>query len=88
VPSLLTAAALWFVCYRVGFQFDRLVHDGSVVGNNGSRDAKDGYSQVATKEENADLEADRIGLTAVEEQNTDGDADDTSGDTNNVELTP
>ena len=86
VPSLLTAAALWFVCYRVGFQFDRLIHDGSVVGHDMSRDAKDGYSKVATHEENADLEADQIGLSADEEENIDGDADD--HDTNNVELMP
>jgi AAA family ATP:ADP antiporter len=88
VPSLLTAAALWFVCYRVGFQFDRLVQDGSIVGHDDdvSRDTKGGYSKVATQEENADLEADQIGLSADEEENIDGDADD--HDTNNVELMP
>jgi hypothetical protein len=88
VPSFLTAAGLWFVCYRVGFKFDSLVRDGSVVGHDVSPDAKDGYSKVATNEENADLESDRIGLTADEERNTDGDADDSTSDTNNVELTP
>jgi AAA family ATP:ADP antiporter len=88
VPSLLTAAALWFVCYRVGFQFDSLVHNGSVVGHDLSRDAKDGYSKVATNEENADLEADQSGLTAEEEQNTDVDADNTASNNNSVELTP
>lgn len=31
-PSLLTAAALWFVCYRVGTQFDDLVESGTIVG--------------------------------------------------------
>ena len=88
LPSLLTAVALWFVCYRVGFQFDRLIHDGSVVGHDVSGDGKDGYSKVAANEENADLEADQIGLMADEEQNTNGDANDTAHDTNNVELTP
>jgi hypothetical protein len=32
VPSLLTAGALWFVCYRVGIEFDRLVQGGEIVG--------------------------------------------------------
>jgi ATP/ADP translocase len=31
-PSLLTAAALWFVCYRVGTQFEELVVSGNIVG--------------------------------------------------------
>ncbi|GAX18615.1 hypothetical protein FisN_10Hh178 [Fistulifera solaris] len=31
-PSLLTAALLWWVCYRVGEQFDELVASGTVVG--------------------------------------------------------
>lgn len=78
MPSLLTAAALWFVCYRVGFQFDRLVQDGSIVGHDdaSSRDTKGGYSKVATQEDNADLEAEQTGLSADDH------------DTNNVELTP
>ena len=31
-PSLLTAAALWWVCYRVGSQFDVLAETGTTVG--------------------------------------------------------
>lgn len=31
-PSLLTAAALWYVCYRVGTQFEDLVENGTIVG--------------------------------------------------------
>lgn len=31
-PSLLTAAALWFVCFRVGWQFEKLVATGTIVG--------------------------------------------------------
>jgi ATP:ADP antiporter, AAA family len=31
-PSLLTATGLWFVCYRVGLQFDELVESGTIVG--------------------------------------------------------
>jgi AAA family ATP:ADP antiporter len=31
-PSLLTAALLWWVCYRVGEQFENLVASGIVVG--------------------------------------------------------
>lgn len=31
-PSLLTAALLWWVCYRVGEQFDDLVASGTIVG--------------------------------------------------------
>jgi len=32
VPSLLTAGALWYVCYNVGIAFDRLVKEDRVVG--------------------------------------------------------
>lgn len=31
-PSLLTAIALWFVCYRAGNQFNRLLETGMIVG--------------------------------------------------------
>jgi AAA family ATP:ADP antiporter len=31
-PSLLTSAALWWVCYQVGERFDRLIATGSIVG--------------------------------------------------------
>lgn len=38
VPSLLTAVALWVVCYYVGESFDHLVEHGVVVGSNDGDD--------------------------------------------------
>lgn len=32
IPSVLTAAALWFTCYLVGIEFDRLLATGEIVG--------------------------------------------------------
>jgi len=46
-PSLLTAAALWYVCYRVGALFDRLVETDTVVGL-GAGNLKSDYSHLAT----------------------------------------
>jgi ATP/ADP translocase len=31
-PSLLTAAALWYVCYKIGSHFEHLVESGTIVG--------------------------------------------------------
>jgi AAA family ATP:ADP antiporter len=31
-PSLLTAAALWFICYTVGIRFDELLETGEIIG--------------------------------------------------------
>ena len=32
VPSLLTAAGLWVICYYAGIEFDRLLVTGNIVG--------------------------------------------------------
>ena len=32
LPSILSAAGLWFVCYYVGKEFDRLLASGKIVG--------------------------------------------------------
>jgi AAA family ATP:ADP antiporter len=40
-PSLLTAAALWYVCYRVGSQFDHLVETRTIVGMDDEDDDND-----------------------------------------------
>lgn len=32
LPSLLTAAALWFICYVVGIRFDELLETGEIIG--------------------------------------------------------
>jgi ATP:ADP antiporter, AAA family len=45
-PSLLTAAALWWVCYRVGEQFDSLVESGTIVGSEENTRSSSGYSDI------------------------------------------
>jgi TLC ATP/ADP transporter len=37
-PSLMTAAALWYVCYRVGTQFDTLIDTDTIVGTDDDND--------------------------------------------------
>jgi hypothetical protein len=32
IPSVLTAMALWIVCYAVGMEFDALLENGDIVG--------------------------------------------------------
>jgi AAA family ATP:ADP antiporter len=84
IPSLLTAAALWLVCYRAGIQFDGLVRDDRVVGVNatGSSPIKAAakYDKVSTDENEHDIE-DVQGLTAEESTKWDDDE-------NNFELKP
>lgn len=88
VPSLLTAAALWLVCYRAGIQFDGLIRDDMVVG----RDATDStpikvagrYAKLSTQDHNDDIEDVKQGLTAEESD----DADDGTGDSDHIELKP
>jgi AAA family ATP:ADP antiporter len=84
VPSLLTAAALWLVCYRAGIQFDRLVGEGRVVGINatGSSPIKRSKYDKLTTNENDDLEDVQVGLTAESEDGE--DATDPAG----IELKP
>jgi len=82
IPSLLTAAALWFVCYRAGIQFDGLIRDGKVVGRGatGTSPRKSKYDKLTTREEDDDdVEDVQRGLTADES----GDAAD-----EDIELKP
>lgn len=37
-PSILSAVALWYVCYRVGIEFEKLVQSGKIVGQQRSAD--------------------------------------------------
>eukprot|EP00543_Licmophora_paradoxa_P005107 CAMPEP_0202448844 /NCGR_PEP_ID=MMETSP1360-20130828/7636_1 /ASSEMBLY_ACC=CAM_ASM_000848 /TAXON_ID=515479 /ORGANISM="Licmophora paradoxa, Strain CCMP2313" /LENGTH=124 /DNA_ID=CAMNT_0049066577 /DNA_START=6 /DNA_END=380 /DNA_ORIENTATION=- len=41
VPSFVTAAGLWYVCFKVGIEFDKLVANGSIVGHDNPDDDDD-----------------------------------------------
>ena len=49
IPSLLSAAGLWVVCYYVGIEFDRLLATGKIVGLEQSVDPAT-YKRVADRE--------------------------------------
>lgn len=84
VPSLLTAAALWLVCYRAGIQFDRLIEQGKVVGRDatGSSPIKSNsrYNKLDTHEHDDVEDVQASGLTVDEPHNAD--------DTTDIELKP
>jgi AAA family ATP:ADP antiporter len=50
-PSLLTAAALWWVCYRAGKQFDSLVQSKTTVGIDASPRKTGEYDRLNTVNE-------------------------------------
>jgi ATP/ADP translocase len=50
-PSLLTAAALWWVCYRAGKQFDSLVLSKTIVGTDASPRKSSAYDRLNTANE-------------------------------------
>jgi hypothetical protein len=59
LPSIVSALALWLVCYQVGNQFDTLIKSGEVVGlSNNDDDDDDGEA----KEQNDDMELSEIDL--------------------------
>ena len=92
VPSLLTAAALWLVCYRAGIQFDRLVASDKIVGVNASDDgtspiktAAKRYNKLSTDEHDSDdIEDVQHGLTGEESNDMAGDG----ASDENIELKP
>ena len=47
LPSIFTACALWYVCYRIGLEFDRLVREKRVVGQGND----DRYERLSTIED-------------------------------------
>jgi AAA family ATP:ADP antiporter len=56
-PSLLTAAALWWVCYRVGKQFDALVSNDTTVGLDARPlKATSEYARLNTADEEAEYD--------------------------------
>lgn len=71
VPSLLTAAALWFVCYRAGIQFDRLVREGKVVGHNATGSSPMKASKYSVVDSADDVEDVHTGLIGGEEDEED-----------------
>jgi len=59
LPSIVSALALWLVCYQVGNQFDTLIKSGEVVGlSNNDDDDDDGE----VKEQSDDMELSEIDL--------------------------
>ena len=86
IPSLLSAAGLWLVCYRAGIQFDRLIRTGNVVGSDVGCDyspRRDAYGKLSTREEEECFEDDvPRGLTADES------IEDMEGNDNDIELKP
>ena len=50
IPSFLTAGALWYVCYKVGIEFERLVKECRVVGQEGNSFDHASYGPVPTIE--------------------------------------
>lgn len=57
-PSLLTAGALWWVCYQVGIRFDKLIETGTVVGV----DDDDTANEIIRSRHVTDVEGDEEGL--------------------------
>jgi len=57
-PSLLSAAALWYVCYRVGLHFDELVKKNLVVGIHDVIDDPDDYAKLDTVIEEGEFDGD------------------------------
>jgi ATP/ADP translocase len=49
-PSLVSAAALWWVCYKVGHTFDALVESGTIVGEEEEEDCRN-HATAETYEE-------------------------------------
>ena len=77
LPSVLTAVALWCVCYAVGTEFDVLVREKRVVGLNDDDDDDDLYERLSTIEDMDDLaealeEEEEAAAAAALEQNDDG----------------
>jgi AAA family ATP:ADP antiporter len=50
VPSIISAAGLWFVCFYVGIEFDRLLRTGTIVGLEHSVDPAT-YKKVPKREQ-------------------------------------
>jgi ATP/ADP translocase len=53
-PSLLTSVALWWVCYRVGTQFEQLVARGAVVGLDADPLTHEVYDNIVDDDEEAE----------------------------------
>lgn len=64
-PSLLTAAALWYTCYRAGLYFDRLVATKSIVGTDTSDPRSIDKFQTLTEPGNTEAEPENIELAAM-----------------------
>ena len=73
-PSLLTAAALWWVCFRVGQQFDHLVQHHIVVGSSSSSSGGDHTSGLRHGPRG------ETDLLVVEHYGVDDDDDDDNND--------
>jgi len=50
LPSIISAAGLWFVCFYVGIEFDRLLRTGTIVGLENSVDPAT-YKKVPKREQ-------------------------------------
>jgi hypothetical protein len=59
LPSIVSALALWLVCYQVGNQFDTLIKSGEVVGLSNNDDDDDARE---VKEQGDDIELSEIDL--------------------------
>ena len=52
IPSTLTAAALWMVCFYVGIEFDRLLKTGTIIGLE-MDDELETYMKVSTHDDDS-----------------------------------
>ena len=57
-PSLLSALGLWYVCYKVGIQFDHLLETGHVVGVDNDEDLRrqEEYSKLEAADEELEVD--------------------------------
>jgi hypothetical protein len=53
LPSILSAAGLWFVCFYVGIEFDGLLQTGKIVGLENTVDPAT-YKKIPKREEESD----------------------------------
>lgn len=72
-PSILSAMGLWYVCYRVGIEFEKLVRTGLVVGDgiSGESDSQGFYRPITGLDDDSRLVSNPFKARIVDEQNRD-----------------
>ena len=72
-PSILSALGLWYVCYRVGREFEEFIRTGKVVGEGvlGQSDSQGLYRPITGIDDDAKLVLDPFKTKIADEQNRD-----------------